>query len=664
MVVRGRKENVLNALLSEILKRSGIDAAPEETQPDGCKIDIRCVVGEHVVAIEAKQGYSSAQMKHAIHDANDRLLRNVCDVAIALVYPDGYGTLNDLETGEIKAVVMPRPFVPETKALTRAANAAQWRTFKPNDLADYVRQAPNELGSAEALASDADIAVKSAAAQFSDSEALSILNKMGAAASGTNLVGLMTDLLTAVMFHTKLDLVREEMRPVIDARTNPPTMIAESEIERWPPKSVSECRQSEQIASELHDAHHLWLAVDYKQILEWSCAIINALPDTPSSNTALQILARAAVEIQRTAGSQHHDLIGNTFCQSLENAQYDGSMYTTLPAAVLLTHLLFDDLQVDWKDFEQVTGIRIVDFACGTGTLLIAAANYILNRERTGRKHDVAVTLLEQVLHGFDINNRAVFQTATGLGMIAPRVSFNRMHLYSLLLGIDPTDQAAKVGSLEMLEGTDQLSFNPRPATATRIDAQPAPVEDVIFDIAIMNPPFTRDSVRHDQFERNVENALKSREMQLLANTPVHRSGNANGFLVLADKHLNESTGRMGFVVPTSLANNPSALRIRRLLAERFYIKYVVMSYDPHRFHCSGNTRIGEMLVVLERKNGAPPPDYCSQTYDEPTDCERRGRVCREHHRRRGQTRVGLRANHQTEQHGIRAMGSPAIRTS
>lgn len=608
MVTRGRKENVLNAYLADILKRSGIDALAEEVQPDGCKIDIRCVVGEHVVAIEAKQGLSPPQMRNAIHDANDRMVRRVCDVAVALVYPDGYATLDDLQTGEVKAVVIPRSFALGRKELTRAANTAKWRTFKPRDLAAYIRQSPNELGSPEALASDADVAVKSAAAQFTEEEAMSIINKMGSAARGTNLVGLMTDLLTAVMFHTKLDLVREQMQPVIDARSSEATFFQQTESERWPPKSVSECRRSNQIAIDLHEAHNLWLAVDYKQILEWSCAIINALPDTPSTNDALQILAKAAVEIQRTAGSQHHDLIGTTFCQSLENAQHDGSMYTTLPAAVLLTHLLFQEADVDWSNYGQVTDLRIVDFACGTGTLLIAAANYILHRESTGRKNEVAVALLEQMLHGFDVNNRAVFQTATGLGMIAPRVAFSKMHLYSLFLGIEPTEGVAKIGSLEMLEGTDQLSFNPRPATATRIDAAPAPVEDVTFNVAIMNPPFTRDSLRHDQFEREEEKALKSRENQLLAKTPVHRSGNANGFLVLADMRLDDSSGRMGFVMPTSVANNPSASKIRRMLAERFHIRYLIMSYDPNRFHCSGNTTIGEMLVILERRNGAVTP--------------------------------------------------------
>ena len=595
----------LNAYLATVLQKSNIEAEPECTQPNGKFIDVRCVIGNKVVAIEAKHGYSNSMLKGAVSDANERLAQDLCDVAIALVYPDEYKTLADLEAGEIKAHVRTQVFDANSAELTRQAKKAQWRTIKTSGFADYVQKAPEEIGSPDALAHMAEVAVASAAAKFTADEETSILRKMGDGARGTNLKGLLTDLLTAVMFHTKLDVIVEDSMPEVDARKTPPVMFNQAE---WRPKTVLECRESEQIATAFEEAHDLWLAVDYKQILEWSCAILRALPDSPSTNAALHIIARAAVNIQRSSGGQHHDLVGITFCQSLETAKNDGSMYTTIPAASLLAHLLFHDADLDWSDFDQVTSQRIVDFACGTGTLLIAAANYILQREQTGRREEVAEALLERVLYGFDVNNRAIFQTATGLGMIAPRVAFRRMHLYSLMLGINPPDGRPKIGSLEMLDGKDQLSFNPRPATATRIDSTPAPLEADTYDIAIMNPPFTRDSLRHDQFGRKVEIALKKREKAMLDRTPVHRSGNSNGFLVLAEKHLEANDGRMGFVLPLGTATYPSALATRQMLAKKFHIKFLVVSYDPRRIYCSGNTQIGEMLIVLERKQCEPSP--------------------------------------------------------
>ena len=590
-------ENPLNTRLCDILVDAGIDAESEVRQPDGSRIDVQCRLGDHVVAIEAEHGFSAAKMREAISDADAKLRRNVADVAIALVYPEEYRTRRELEEGQVKVNIR----VPGRQP--RAAQA-KWRTIKVAGLPGYVYQAPNELGSPEALAKKADVAINTAAAKFTDAQAKSIMAEMGEAARGTNIRGLMTDLLTAVMFHANLDSIRNQAKPATDARTNHEQPYSES----WPPATVAECRQSGQVASSLYEAHNQWLAVDYKQILEWSCAIINALPNSPASNAAVDIIAEAALEIQRTAGNRHHDLVGITFCQSVETAKSDGSMYTTIPAATLLTGLLFHDAGIDWTDYEQVSCLRIADFACGTGTLLIAAANYILEHEQTGQREKVAQALLEQVLYGFDINNRAIFQTATGIGMIAPSVTFRNMHLYSLTLGNDPDDGNAKLGSLEMLEGLGQLSFNPRPVTGTRIDAQPAPIETGNFNMAIMNPPFTRGDIRHKQLDKETERRLRDREKQLYAGLPMDQSSNANGFFVLAEKYLDATNGRIAFVAPTAMATNPSAAATRRWLAERFHVKYIVVSYDPERIYQSGNTKIGEMLLVMERRSSDDPP--------------------------------------------------------
>ena len=611
-------ENPLNTRLCDILVDAGIDAEAEVRQPDGSRIDVQCRIGAQTVAIEAEHGGSSAKMREAIRDADDKLRRQVCDVAVALVYPDAYRTRRELENGVVQVTVR----TPGAAPKTARQRDGEWRSINVADLANYVRQAPHELGSPEALAKRANIAVNNAAARFTPAEAQSIMAEMGDAARGTNIKGLMTDLLTAVMFHANLDAIRHQQKPATDARIS----IAESGNAEsddgetydappydgpWPPATVAECRQSGQVAWRLHQAHNLWLAVDYKQILEWSCAIINALPNTPASNTAVDIIAAAALDIQRSSGNRHHDLVGITFCQSVETARSDGSFYTTIPAATLLTNLLFHDAGIDWTDYGQVTGLRIVDFACGTGTLLIAAANYILEHEQTGQPERVAQALLEQTLYGFDIYNRAIFQTATGIGMIAPSVAFHNMHLYSLTLGIDPEDGGAKLGSLEMLTGLGQLSFNPRPVTGTRIDAAPAPLETETFQMAIMNPPFTRGDIRHKQLGKDTETRLREREAQLYAGLPMDQSSNANGFFVLAEKYLDAASGRMAFVMPTAMATNPSAAAVRRWLAERFGVKYIIVSYDPERICQSGNTDIGEMLLVLERKGagaGAAPP--------------------------------------------------------
>ena len=62
-------EVVLNALLWDILKKGGIDSQAEERNADGSKTDIRCAIGDCVIAVEAEHGDSSVKKKSANQDA-------------------------------------------------------------------------------------------------------------------------------------------------------------------------------------------------------------------------------------------------------------------------------------------------------------------------------------------------------------------------------------------------------------------------------------------------------------------------------------------------------------------------------------------------------------------------------------------------------------------
>ena len=595
------KEEPLNAYLAEIIRESRTsEADPEVTLSDG-RMDIRCRVGSHIVGIECKLGYRPAQRRAAIADANRRLANGDCDVGVALLYPSGvFRTADDLRNGEVRVNVRSKPFpFDDPEELRLHSQLARWDTVSVSSFSDYLKTVPDEAGSPENLASMADVAIESAFDRFTPMERGKILHDMGLADANDPekaLKGLLTDLMVAIMFHVKLDVVRHTV---------------ELPHEGWNPPRVIDCINSQDVQAELRLAHEKWLEVDYKQILEWSCSVLDALPSTVSTRSVLMRIAQTARLIESSSGGQHHDLFGITFCQSVASAKNDGSMYTTIPAATLLTRLTLAgiDEAIDWSDFEQVTNLSVVDFACGTGTLLIAAANYILNKERTGRHEEVARALLERVVHGYDINNRAIFQSATGLGMISPSVAFREMHLYSMLLGINPASGHGCLGSLEMLEGLDQGTFNP-PPSATRVDAQPAPIQVDSFDVAIMNPPFTVNYKRHHQFSEEVKSALQTRESELVPKEVVNRSGNSGAFVVLAEKHLDEDKGILGFVLPSAAVNGPAGFQIRKRLAQRFHIKYLVTSFDPERIFFSGNTDIGEILVIAGRKPvfGEPPP--------------------------------------------------------
>ena len=178
------------------------------------------------------------------------------------------------------------------------------------------------------------------------------------------------------------------------------------------PATLQDCIDSDEPILRFQDAYEKWLKIDYKDILTWSRAILNALTISNHGNDAVKLLAQAAQSIQMAKGEMPRDVVGITFCNAIQAAKHEGAMYTTLPAATLLTRLMFHKSRINWKDVEKVKSLRIVDFACGSGTLLIACANYILDKVKKKDREEVANALFEQMLYGFDCNRRAIFQTA------------------------------------------------------------------------------------------------------------------------------------------------------------------------------------------------------------------------------------------------------------
>ena len=122
-------------------------------------------------------------------------------------------------------------------------------------------------------------------------------------------------------------------------------------------------------------------------------------------------------------------------------------------------------------------------------------------------------------------------------------------------------------------------------------------------DLVIMNPPFTRDSLRHDQFSKADEKRIKDREKELFASTPVHLSNNGGPFLYLGDFLNRDDVGAVAVVLPLVGATNYATMvpMRRPVLAANFHVETIVTSHDPERIYFSENTDIGEMLVMCRR---------------------------------------------------------------
>ena len=603
-------ENALTAYLAEILRKAGIKTGVEHPfKYDKGKrrlVDLVCFdVQGYTIGIEAKRGWGiklGANKQASVRQADELIFnkagKRFCDGALALIYPDRLENQDHLENGKVRVSVR-TPL--RIRSKQKSPKWKKWKDYDVKDLPALIRSLPSELGQPEDLAKDAEIAVHEAFQKLSEN-ADSIMHKLGEAAAETDFQGLLIDLLTCFMFHTKLDDIIYLIPQFRKKAARPPTL--------------QECIDSENIIASLKDAYAKWLDVDYKDILEWNCAILKALAVSHRSNDAVKRLAQTAHDIQSAKGAHHHDLVGISFCNSIAAAKQEGAMYTTLPAATMLTHLMFHKANIKWKNLDQVKNLRIVDFACGSGTLLIACANYIL--QKTKQNPEVAKALFEQMLYGFDINNRAVFQTAAGLGMIAPGVKFENTQLRSMMLGVPEGETEARLGSLEMLRGMDDLVFNP-PIIAKKPDSPEQKVECDKFDFAIMNPPFTRMAVRHKQKDKQIEKRLREREQYLRQINPaMSAAGNSTAFLALVDKYIDRQTGKAGIVLPAMIPSGETGKDFRVWLPKHFHIQYIIVSYDPKRIFFSGNTNIGEMLLVLDRKKKTPTPTKVIKLADNP----------------------------------------------
>ena len=551
------------------------------------------------VVLEAETGFD--RKAQAIKDVDARLRQRLATVVFAVCYPDGV-TEDNLAEATLTWTVRVKVGEP----------AGDWSTDDVTQLAQAVQQAPRSLSGADVAAQllsdglDAVVQrlktpVPQALARALD---LPATKPGGGEQSDGYFVAAKRGMLvvaTAMLFHHRLQGYLPAQRP--DGYNGD-----------WPPASATGCAEQSAPVNAFREAWRGILAVDYRPVFETGRAALAELTADPDTGQAVRSLAEVVARVSERVTGLRHDLLGRIFHRVLDTARYDGSFYTSTAAAVLLATLALREQDADWSDPNAVAALRICDPACGTGTLLMAAAERIRDlRNAAGRgdpEDDEALGLLlvEDVLWGYDVNLTATHMAASTLGMLSPTTRFSRMNIHRALLGV--FDGAPYLGSLDFLSGQARLAA--WPSTTQQVESEQGTVEPPPpMDLVIMNPPFTRDSLRHDQFSRADEQAIKRREKEILEGQPhraaarLHSSGGA--FTVLAEKMLTDNTGSLALILPSVVPPAPGNLELRKYLAQRFHIDTIVSSHDPARIFFSENTSIGEVLLICRRWKGAGP---------------------------------------------------------
>ena len=596
-------EQTLNVWLAGLLKQRGLNAKPEVIHPGNRRVDVEVRIGPAVIAVEAEHGQSTTKRAEAVGDADNRLVQKLAHGAVAICYPDNT-TEDSLPHSQFIWTVR--------DGVTTTPN---WTSGDLDRLTSVIRLTPAQLGNPDYAAAALSDSLDAAVNRLSDTQKRLLAQtldlppaKSGGAPWNRAAKRALLVLATAVMFHSRLDTHLPGMQPDLDNRQNPPTPFAGP----WPPAMAHLCRDEKDPIAAFRDAWSLILALDYKPIFETGRAALQACPPDPAFADAVRDTADAALAVVQNIAGLRHDLLGRIFHTVLDTARYDGSFYTTTAAATLLAALALREDTCDWRDSDAIAKLRITDPACGTGTLLMAAAERIRDlAPQSDVDGAVSRALIENVFTGYDVNLTATHMAATTLGLLSPTTQFRNMKIGRTFLGVDNAGDAY-LGSLEFLDRQPMLMPWPNGAqTAAQVDTGEAMAAAELADLVIMNPPFTRDSLRHDQFRKSDEKKIKDREKALFANKPVHLSSNGNAFLVLADYIGKTGSGAVAAVLPLVTATNASSLEIRRFLASHFHIETIVTSHDPERIYFSENTSIGEMLLVCRRwqaGSGEKPP--------------------------------------------------------
>ena len=587
-----KREDFLNRQLALLLREQGLSTDYEQ-QAGRRRMDVVARVNGVRVVLEAETGFH--RRAQAVKDADARLRQGLTVAVFAVCYP-AKTTEENLADAIMTWTLRTDPDAP----------VGEWSTGDVANLAGAVRQSLNSVPGVDVAAQILSDALDVAVGQIGEDEqrrlarALDLpddrsqVGQKGKEARGSYRVAAKRGMLVvaaAMLFHSRLHGHLPILRP---AGYDGP----------WPTASPTQCIDQPATAGAFQEAWRGIWAVDYRPVFQTGLAALAELADRPDSSLAVRMLAIAVVDIAQQVAGIRHDLLGRIFHRVLDTARYDGSFYTSTAAAVLLSALALRQQDADWNDVAAVSKLRICDPACGTGTLLMAAAERIRDLWNAGggeQTPELDQALVESMLWGYDSNLTATHMAATTLGMMTPSVRFEKMNIHRVRFGV--FEGEPYVGSLEFLAGQARLVS--WPTLAQQVESDKASELRSDSDLLIMNPPFTRDSLRYDQFQTD-EKTVKDREMAIVAGLPdpaaARLSGNANAFIVLGEKMQKTSDGTLAMVLPTAIATNPAALHTRRYLAEKYHVDTIVVSHDPERIFFSENTSIGEMLVICRRK--------------------------------------------------------------
>lgn len=610
------REEVLNVVLAEFLSERGLLSIPESIRrsvtrgrrlPD---VTIADLWGIRIV-IEGRIGDGRPVRDSLFKDASARVEEGLSPFCLAVLYPSNLrrvASLANLRNELAEASLMVR-VISET-------SQGDWSETTIDGLTEILRRSYELLVSEDVVATaveDLGSAIERASELLAASPAtperirkLLGIPKEKKPKSGeserTCRIGSLT-LVNALIFHQIIADLDPDVESLAGTISNP--YPAEAIAKTW-----------EFILKE----------IDYIPIFTLALDIVIELSGNPGFNDVLQGLGKSAMRITGRRAALRHDLMGRIYHRLLADAKYFGAFYTSVPAATLLLKLALDPsyVPVDWSKINTLEEFRIADLACGTGTLLKAALQTIVDnhvracgeKKETPELKSLHQALLEKTIWGFDVIPFAIHLAASAMAIHEPDVQFGDMHLYTLALR---SARYPRLGSLDFLISSRldvQADLFGKPAgqsRMTRAGHASEAVEVPRLDLCVMNPPFTRSVGGNllfgnlpDKQRARLQTELKRivRRKRLQANIT---AGLGSVFSALGHKLVKEG-GHLALVLPRALLSGVAWEETRKLIGSSYYLRYIIVSHEPGSWNFSENTDLSECLIVAKRLGGKEDP--------------------------------------------------------
>ena len=367
------------------------------------------------------------------------------------------------------------------------------------------------------------------------------------------------------------------------------------------------------------------LEINYWPIFNIARDLVEELP-IKAVPPVMNRIADSISDLVQLGAATYHDLTGSMFPTLITDRKFRATFYTLPESACLLAELAVERLDVDWSDRAAIEGLRIADFACGTGALISAAQRAVYRRYRRAGGDDTALhgAMMEGVLTGLDIMPTATHLTCSMLSSSHPSLGYVRSRIHTMPYGID--GGRTHIGALDLLDSDHSYSLfaTGESMGGTESDSRrehSVTVEDKSCDLVIMNPPFTRPS-NHEAGHAEIPvpsfagfntSDHEQREMgrKLKKTAFLFGSGNAglaSNFMDLGHSKLKDG-GVLALVIPFAFVRGRSWKGAREALQAHYsdvHVTSIAATGSTER-EFSADTGMAECLVVATKRGQGNP---------------------------------------------------------